>query len=107
MRDQNKALYLRFSLLCALLSVLAFILMITLPFSWLIVLICAAISVAGIALAMRSMIGERPSPMPIIGLAVCVLALLALIVYIIFSINSSETNIRFIDTLKDTSTILQ
>lgn len=107
MLDQNKVLYIRFSLLCALLAVLAFILMMTLQFSWLIVLICAAISIAGIALALKSMVGERPSPMPIIGLVVCVLALLALIVYVIFSINAPESSARLIDQLKDTSTVLQ
>lgn len=107
MMDQNKVLYIRFSLLCAALSVLAFVLMLTMPFSWLIVLICGVISAAGILLALKSMMGERPRPLPLIGLVICVLALIALIVYVILSVNAPESTVRLIDQLKDSSAVLQ
>lgn len=107
MQDQERVIFTRGSLLCAVLSVLGFILLFTMDFSWLIVLICAAVAAAGIVLALKSVMGERPRPLPLIALVVCVLALIGLIVYVILTINSPETTTRLIDELKDTSTVLQ
>lgn len=107
MQNQERVIYTRGSLLCAVLSVLGFILLFTLDFSWLIVLICAAVAVAGIVLALKSMMGERPTALPIIGLVVCVLAVLGLIVYVVMTLISPDVSTRLIDELKDASTVLQ
>ena len=107
MQDQNNVLYTRFSLLCAALSVLAVVLLFTMDFSWLIVLVCAAICIAGVLLALKSMMGERPRPLPLVGLVVCVIALIVLVVFVIFSINNTESMVPYIDQLKDSSTVIQ
>lgn len=107
MQDQNKIILTRFSLLCAALSVLAVVLLFTLEFSWLIVIICAAIPVVGILIAMKSMIGERPTPLPMIALVICVIALIVTVVFVIFSINAPEESGRLIDSLKDASTVIE
>ena len=107
MQDSNKAMYVRFSLLCAALSVLAFVLLILMKFSWMIAIIALGVCVIGIVLCMKTMIGEKPGVLQIIALAVCALMLIAVLGVIIFSVNAPDTSSRLIDQLKDSSAVLQ